>query len=147
MVDVTVIRRIDDESIDILPLLTQVAIDRAMASARTRILAYARDITPVRTGTLRDSITVGTTPRHIAIKWDAQDAGFKYSSVVDVGRPGGVPIIAHTSRGLVFKIDGRWIRTMQVTQGAMWGSYFGDEMRIVAPQIVREELIKELNKI
>jgi hypothetical protein len=52
--------------------------------------------------------------------------------------------VAHTSKGLVFKVNGRWIRTREVTQGAMFGSFFADEMRIVAPQIVREELIKEL---
>jgi hypothetical protein len=102
MADVTVVRKIDDESIDILPQLTQVAIDRAFARARGRIEAYAKDITPVSAGykhpslgphgRLRDSIQVGTTPMFIAIKWSAP-----YAEVADEGRPGGVPIVAHTS--------------------------------------------------
>jgi hypothetical protein len=149
MADVTVVRRIDDDSIDMLKLLGQAAIDRAFARARSRIEAYAKEITPVETGRLRASVKVGMTPQYIAVSWSAVDprTGFKYSSVVDTGRAGGVPIVAKTSRGLVFKVGGRWIRTMSVTQGAMWGSYFGDEIRMVAPQIVRQELIKEFSKI
>ena len=131
--------------------LTQQAIDRALTRAVARILAYGRSITPVSTpakgwkdtfrygprGTLRQSFDVGKTAKMIVMKWDAP-----YASIADEGA------VPHTITGnplLHFKSRfGTWHLTPSVNHPGYAGHRFSDQMRIVAPQFVREAIIEEL---
>jgi hypothetical protein len=147
MADVVIRAPIDADISMMIREMSEVAVSRALERARVQIRAYAREITPQRTGTLADSFDVGMTPRQIHMKWDAVDKrGYHYAKVVDQGRPGGVPIRARPGGWLRFFWEAKGIpmRIKQVTQGPMWGAYFAEQMRNYAPQVVREMIIQEL---
>jgi hypothetical protein len=88
----------------------------------------------------------------VSMEWDPVDpiSGFHYAKVVDVGRPGGVPIVAKPGGLLHFfweRMGGVEVFTEKVTQGPMTPARYSDHMRIVAPQFVREAIIDELQTI
>jgi len=126
--------------------LTEEAIQRAISITVSRLREMARIYTPEDTGRLLDSFQISTTPQSIIMKWTAlSPEGYNYAHVADVGRSGGVPIVAKTPRGLIWKDKaGGWHRAKQVTQGAMAGKFFSSTMKLEARGILIEELRKEI---
>lgn len=128
--------------------LTEEAIQRAISITVSRLREMARRYTPEDTGRLLDSFEISTTPKSIVMRWSAlSPQGYDYAGVADVGRPGGVPIVAKTPRGLIWrdKRTGQWHRARQVTQGAMTGKFFSSTMRLEAQAILVEELRNEIS--
>jgi len=151
MADVQIKVRMDDFSQINLAQMTEEAVARALARASTNIEKYAKDITPVSrmwkhpkygpSGALRDSIIVSPSLKTITILWTAP-----YASIVDEGaRPH--MIIGNPNLHFFWWRQGKWLRTMGVNHPGYTGYRFSDQMRIVAPQFVREAIIEELQRI
>ena len=148
MADVVIKVRMDDLSQMNLAQMTESAVSRALSRASANIEKYARDITPVSTGwkaprygpsgRLRDSIIVSPSLKTITIMWTAP-----YASIADEGAS---PHIIYGNPNLHFfwRNAGAWMRTGTVQHPGYIGHRFSDQMRIVAPQFVREAIIQEL---
>lgn len=149
MADVIIRVRMDELSKEDLARMTGEAVSRALSKAAADITRYAKDIVPVRTGRLRDSIKVSPTLKTIHMIWDPIDpeSGYHYAKVVDEGRAGGRIIRPKGDYPLHFFYQGQEIFTHKVKQGPMTGARFSDHMRIVSPQFVREAIIAELGRI
>ncbi len=149
MADVIIRISMDQLSKEDLASMTAGAVSRALSRAAADITRYAKDIVPVRTGRLRDSVKVSPTLRTIHMIWDPVDpeGGYHYAKVVDEGRAGGRIIRSKGDYPMHFFYQGQEIYTHKVTQGPMTGARFSDHMRIVAPQFVREAIIAELGRI
>lgn len=161
MADVVIRRRMDSESLALLSTMLPAAVSRALRNAVSRIDAYGKSITPVRTGRLRDSFKSQIlSPTLITMIWHATDpmTGTKYASIADEGAKrhmitprGSYPLKwpnrsgfqQKTKRGYVPSRDG-FIRAWRVDHPGYFGNFFSEQMRIVAPQIVREEIVREL---
>jgi hypothetical protein len=156
MADVVIQARLEEDVRAMLLGMIPAARARALERARASIEAYAREITPRRTGRLADSfgvfISQGPTAT-VHMKWDAVDpmSQFHYAQVVDVGRPGGVLIRPKDPKGWLHffweRMGGIEVFAKQVTQGPMTPTRYSDHMRQVATQFVREALIQELQTI
>jgi len=145
---VTIQVRFGKDALQQLWRLTEEAIQRAVSITVSRLREMAARYTPEDTGRLLDSFQVSTTPRSIVMSWSAlSPEGYNYAGVADVGRPGGVPIVAKTPRGLIWRDrrTGQWHRARQVTQGAMAGKFFSSTMKLEARAILVEELRKEIS--
>ena len=151
MADVIVEAKIDSLSRIDLAGMTREAIARAMARATVNIDRYAKDITPVSVGwkhpkygprgALRESFKVHISGKVIHMIWDAP-----YAKWADEGATphliAGNPLLHfYWWRG------GRWVKTEQVRHPGYIGARFSDQMRIVAPQFVREAIIEELQRM
>ena len=151
MADVQIKVRMDEFSQLNLAAMTDAAVSRALSVASTNIEKYAREITPVSRiwkspkygprGALRDSIIVSPSLKTITILWTAP-----YAQWADEG---AVPhmIIGNPNLHFFWWRQGRWLRTPAVNHPGYTGYRFSDEMRIVAPQFVREAIINELQRI
>ena len=151
MADVQIKVRMDDFSQINLAQMTEAAVSRALAVASANIEKYAKDITPVSRmwkhakygpkGALRDSIIVSPSLKTITILWTAP-----YASIVDEGaRPH--MIIGNPLLHFFWWKEGRWTRPIAVNHPGYQGYRFSDQMRIVAPQFVREAIIDELQRM
>lgn len=145
MTDVIIRVRLDEDLQAWLEDMVPRAVSNALSRAARDITAYAKDIVPVRTGRLRDSVKVVATDKAVHILWDPVDpeSGYHYAKVVDIGRAGGRIITPRGNYPLHFKVAGQDIYTWRVTQGPMTGAQYSEHMRIVAPQFVREAIINE----
>ena len=145
MADVIIKARMDPASIAALQAMTAAAVSRALATAARRITTYAKDITPVRTGALRDSFIASPTLRTITMIWRAA-----YAKMIDEGRQYGAYIIRAKAGGWLrffWKKMGIPMKIKEVKAGYVRPARFSDHMRIVAPQFVREAIIEELARM
>ena len=122
--DVVVQVRFDRESIEAVKQMTQAAIMAAIERVKARLSAYAmsgQSNVPVRTGRLRASFDVASTPRSLVFKWSAIDpkSGYDYAKIQDVGGVTG-------------------------TGGAIEGKDFSRHCREYAREWLREELLNAL---
>lgn len=149
MADVIIRITMDEASKMDLARMTDEAVSRSLSKAAANITKYAKDIVPVRTGRLRDSIIVSPTLKSVHMIWNPADpdSGYHYAKVVDEGRAGGTIITPKGDYPLHFVYFGKDVYTYRVTQGPMTGARFSDHMRIVVPQFVREAIIAELARI
>ena len=149
MADVIIRIPMDELSKIDLARMTGQAVSRALSRAAAEITRYAKDIVPVRTGRLRDSVIVSPSLKSIHMIWNPIDPenAYHYAKVVDEGRTGGRIIRSKGEYPMHFFYKGQEIYTHKVTQGPMTGARFSDHMRIVAPQFVREAIIAELGLI
>ena len=152
MADVVIHVRMDELSKLELAGMTEDAVSRALSKAQKSITKYAKDITPVSrmwkdtakygpSGSLRDSIIVSPSLKTITIMWSAP-----YAKWADEG---AAPHIISGNPDLHFfwwKAF-KWMRTGTVRHPGYMGHRFSDQMRIVAPQLVREAIIDELQRI
>ena len=151
MADVQIKVRMDQFSQLNLAQMTEEAVSRALARASTNIEKYARDITPVSSGwkaprygpsgRLRDSIVVSPSLKTITILWTAP-----YAQWADEGAPPHI-IFGNPNLHFFWRRAGVWMRTGSVQHPGYTGTRFSDQMRIVAPQFVREAIIEELQRI
>ena len=149
MADVIIRIPMEDVSKTDLARMTGEAVSRALSRAAAEITRYAKDIVPIRTGRLRDSIIVSPSLKSIHMIWNPIDpeSGYQYAKVVDEGRAGGRVIRSKGVYPMHFFYKGQEIYTHKVVQGPMTPARFSDHMRIVAPQFVREAIIAELGMI
>ena len=154
MADVTIRVRLDQDIKDQLAAMLPAAFARAVSRAETAIKQYWLSIAPVSTpakgwkdtlrygprGRLRSEFIISTTPLSIHMIWPTP-----YAKIADEGA------VPHTITGnplLHFKSRfGTWHRTPRVIHPGYTGHRFSDEMRIVAPQFLREAIIDELRGI
>ena len=151
MADVQIKVRMDEFSQMNLAQMTEDAVSRALSRASTNIEKYARDITPVSSGwkaprygpsgRLRDSIVVSPSLKTITILWTAP-----YAQWADEGAPPHI-IFGNPNLHFFWARASKWMRTGAVQHPGYTGSRFSDQMRIVAPQFVRESIINELQRI
>lgn len=151
MADIVIKVRMDTFSKDALQAMTASAVSRALSTAASNIERYAKDITPVSSGwksprygpigALRDSIIVSPSLKTITILWTAP-----YAKWADEG---AAPHIIHGNPNLHFfwQRAGVWMRRGTVQHPGYTGHRFSDQMRIVAPQFMREAIIQELQGI
>jgi len=116
--------RFSKESIQALLQLTEQAIQRAVQRTADRLLAYAtsgQSNVPVKTGRLRSSFSVWTTPRSIKFLWSAIDpkSNYDYAKIQDEGGLTGT---------------GGWIA----------GKYYSQATAAYAREWLHEELTREL---
>ena len=116
--------RFSKESIQALLQLTEQAIQRAVQRTADRLLAYAtsgQSNVPVKTGRLRSSFSVWTTPRSIKFLWSAIDpkSNYDYAKIQDEGGLTGT---------------GGWIA----------GKYYSQATAAYAREWLHEELVREL---
>ena len=149
MADVIIRVSMDKLSKIDLASMTADAVSRALSKAAADITRYAKDIVPVRTGRLRDSIIVSPTLKSIHMIWNPVDPenAYHYAKVVDEGSPGGTIIRSKGGYPMHFSYMGKEVYTHKITQGAMTPARFSDHMRQVAPEFVREAIIAELGMV
>ena len=124
--DVNVQVRFGADALRLLQQLTEDAIQRAIQATVARIRAYAtggQSNVPVRTGRLKGSFDIGSTPRSIVFKWSAIDplTNYDYAKIQDVGGPNRYGYIA--------------------------GKYYSSVTADYARQWLVEELMKELGRL
>ena len=151
MADVQIKVRMDDFSQINLAQMTEAAVSRALAVASANIEKYAKEITPVSrmwkhpkygpSGALRDSIIVSPSLKTITILWTAP-----YAKWADEGAPPHL-IAGNPNLHFFWWKAFKWMRTPTVRHPGYQGYRFSDQMRIVAPQFVREAIIDELHRI
>jgi hypothetical protein len=88
--DVNVQVRFDTASIALLLQLTEDAVQRAIAATVDDLRSYAASgqaQVPVKTGRLKGSFDVASTPRSIVFKWSAIDpkSNYDYAKIQDEG--------------------------------------------------------------
>ena len=154
MADVTIRVSIDELSRLDLQAMTGAAVSRAISAAEGDIREYWKSIAPVSTpakgwkdtfrygprGRLRHEFIVSTTLKSIHMIWPTP-----YARIADEGA------VPHTITGnplLTFRSRfGTWHRTPKVAHPGYTGHRFTDQMRIVAPQFLRQRIIEELGRI
>ena len=154
MADVVIRVSIDDLSRIDLAAMTGDAVSRAISAAERDINEYWKSIAPVSTaakgwkdtfrygprGRLRSEFIVSTTLKSIHMVWPTP-----YAQEADEGA------VPHTITGnplLHFRSRfGTWHRTPKVQHPGYTGHRFTDQMRIVAPQFLRQRIIEELARI
>ena len=153
MADVILEAKIDEAARGLLQTMIKEAVVRALARATADIKKYARDITPVDTGRLRDSFKVFVSGKVIHMLWSTE-----YAKIADEGATphtitprGDYPLkfpgtSQWTAQGAVPSRDG-FVRAWKVNHPGYSGHRFSDHMRIVAPQFVREAIIRELQAV
>ena len=151
MADVQIKVRMDDFSKQNIAQMTEAAVSNALSRASTNIKNYAKSITPVSRmwkhpkygprGALRDSIVVSPSLKTITILWTAP-----YAEWADEGAAPHM-ITGNPNLDFFWWRAFKWMRVGQVRHPGYTGYRFSDEMRIVAPQLVREAIIDELQRI
>lgn len=140
MVDVIVEAKIDEATRGLIQNMLNKAVAQALMRAQSEILKYARDITPVDTGRLRDSFKVFVSGKVIHMLWSTE-----YARIADEGAE---PHVIHARAGgwlkFWWKKMGIPMRIKTVQHPGYTGHFFSDQMRIVAPQFVREAIIREM---
>lgn len=154
MADVVIRVRIDELSQIDLAGMTGDAVARAISAAERDINEYWKSIAPVSTaakgwkdtfrygprGRLRSEFIVSTTLKSIHMVWPTP-----YARIADEGavahRIMGNPLLHFKSR------FGTWHRTPEVAHPGYTGHRFSDQMRIVAPQFLRQRIIEELARV
>jgi len=100
----------------------QQAIQATIARLRVFVMGNASQV-PIKTGKLRQSVTIDQTTTGLSIKWSAESPkGYDYALIQDIGGPTG-------------------------TGGYIAGKYYSDVTREYAKQWFHEELIRALEAI
>ena len=154
MADVTIRVKIDPQSRIDLASMTGAAVSRAISAAERDIKEYWKGIAPVSTpakgwkdifrygprGRLKSEFIISTTLKSIHMIWPTP-----YAKWADEGATAhkitGNPLLHFKSR------FGTWHRTPSVNHPGYTGHRFSDQMRIVAPQFLRQRIIEELGRI
>jgi hypothetical protein len=97
--EVNVQVRFSAEAMALVAQLTDAAVTRAILSTIERVRTYAMGASsnvPVRTGRLKGSFDIASTPRSIVFKWSAVDpkTNYDYAKIQDVGGPNRYGYIA-----------------------------------------------------
>ncbi len=151
MADVVIRVSIDELSRLDLAAMTGEAVSRAISAAERDINEYWKSIAPVGTGwkhtkygpagRLKDEFIVSTTLKSIHMLWPTP-----YAEWADEGaaphRIFGNPLLRFfwANRGI-------WMKIGAVEHPGYTGHRFTDQMRIVAPQFLRERIIEEIGRI